>query len=248
MGQRTCWHLHWKLWPSTWTLVQLWPPFQTSLVQSMHICSQDLKGLAICIFFPVSFLAVSPTCVLTSFSCLVSSDLLALSSCVSHLSSELSGTFVYFMLSTFLTCLLLSRVWINGEYIAQSLLWNPSSGVRFSFIEKYKCMYACMYACICVCFSVCLTVLYSTLDALILPFVNSRTPLSDQCVHRGAAAQLIGYIVWPWFCLLFTAFPSLFPISWVKWWLCTLCLVIHKNPTTLLLILLTGLYWPPDVT
>ena len=87
------------------------------------------------------------------------------------------------------------------------------------FLYWEICMYVCMYVCMYECLSGCLTVLYSTLDALILPFVNSRTPLSDQCVHRDAGAHPIGNIVWPWFCLLSTAFHSLFPISWVKWWL-----------------------------
>ena len=118
------------------------------------------------------------------------SHLLVLSSCVSQLSSECSGTFV-FMFSIFLTCLLSCRERIKTNerrlYSPKVFCKTPAVGSGFFFIEKSVFFSVCL--------SVCLSLLYSPLDALNLPCAASRTLLSDQCIYRDAGAQLFGHIV-----------------------------------------------------
>ena len=141
MDQRTHWHLYWNLWPSIWRWIQnpgpalisflniptsegahMFPGFQRH--GHLYFLSSIFSGF---IFLPVSE-PHFPT-----------SHLLVLSSCVSQLSSECSGTFV-FMFSIFLTCLLSCRERIKTNerrlYSPKVFCKTPAVGSGFFFIEK----------------------------------------------------------------------------------------------------------------
>ena len=79
---------------------------------------------------------------------------LVLSSCVSRFSSECSGTFVYFILSIFLTCLLSCREWITGDYIPPKSSMKPLQwGHGFSTLRSLSFLSVCLPACLSICLS-----------------------------------------------------------------------------------------------
>ena len=143
-----------------------------------------------------------------------SPHLLVLSSCVSRLSSECSGTFVYFMLSIFLTCLLSCREWTTGDYIPPKSSMKPLQwGHDFSILRSLS-FFVCLSVHLSTCPFVCLSRILVRMHwfCLVLP----QELLFLISASRDAEAQLFGHIVWPWFSLLpiasFQA-SSLFPES-----------------------------------